>query len=509
MSVSRTDESAVLEALLRTDLRYFVWKCFQTVLPGRRYDRNWHIDAMIYKLLQVRDGEITRLLINLPPRSLKSICTSVAYVAWLLGHDPARHIIVASYSNELAAELHRQFRMVVDAAWYRALFPAMRPAKDTGTELVTTAGGSRYATSVGGTLAGRGADLIVVDDPLKFEEAMSEVARKRVVDWFQGDLITRLNDKGQGAIVVIMPRLHEDDLAGQLLRQGKWCHLDFPAIAVEDSEIPITREKVFSRRCGDVLHPTRESREVLDGLREEMGSLKFSAEYQQRPVPQEGNFIQRRWFRFVDRPPEQRPGDRIVQSWDVAMVTGERNDYSVCTTWLMVGSDYYLIDVFRGRLTYPDLRRKVAALAERYAAQAILIEHAGPGTSLLQDLRRDLPPGMPYPIGQKPEGSKRDRMEAQSARIEAGHMHVLKEAAWLDTFLLEILAFPRGRHDDQVDSVSQFLNWAAKQRVSDTQNCVIGFPYTGQKLVTNCSTLADDEGADAADAAAHQIIGIY
>jgi predicted phage terminase large subunit-like protein len=187
------------------------------------------------------------------------------------------------------------------------------------------------------------------------------------------------------------------------------------------------------------------------------------------------------------------------------MTTNERNDYSVCTTWLMVGADYYLIDVFRGRRPYPDLRRKVAALAERYAAQTILIENAGPGMSLLQDLRRDLPPGMPYPTGQKPAGSKRDRMEAQSARIEAGHVHVLK-AAWLDTFLLEVLAFPRGRHDDQVDSVSQFLNWAARQRASDTQNYVIGFPYTGQNLVTNCSTLANEEEADAA---AHQIIGIY
>jgi len=505
MRVSRTDESAAFAALLRTDLRYFVWKCFKTIVPSKPYSRNWHIDAMVYKLLQVRDGEITRLLINLPPRSLKSICTSAAYVAWLLGHDPGRRIIVASYSNDLAAELHREFRMVIDAAWYRALFPAMRPAKDTGTELVTTAGGSRYATSVGGTVAGFGADLIVVDDPLKFEEAMSEVARKRVVEWFNGDLITRLNNKRQGAIVVIMPRLHEDDLAGHLLREGKWSHLDLPAIAVEDSVIAIGRNKVVTRRAGDVLHPERESREVLEGLKQEMGSLRFSAEYQQRPVPEEGNFIQRHWLRFVDRAPEQRPGDRIAQSWDIAMTTNERNDYSVCTTWLMVGADYYLIDVFRERLSYPDLRRKVAALAERHGAEWILIENAGPGMSLLQDLRHEPPPGLPYAIGQKPQGSKRDRMEAQSAKIEAGHVHVVN-AAWLDTFLLELLAFPRGRHDDQVDSVSQFLNWAAKRRGWESQNCVIGLPYTGQNLTTNCSTLADDEGADAA---AHQIIGIY
>ena len=125
-------------------------------MPGTPYLPNWHIDAIVHQLMRVQAGEISRLLINQPPRSLKSICVSVAYVAWLLGHDPTRRVIVVSYSNEFAAELHRQFRMVIDAPWYRALFPGMRPARDSGTELVTTAGGSRYATSVGGTLTGRG-----------------------------------------------------------------------------------------------------------------------------------------------------------------------------------------------------------------------------------------------------------------------------------------------------------------------------------------------------------------
>ena len=182
---SQMNDHAALAALLRSDLRSFVWKSFQTILPGTPYLPNWHIDAIVHQLMRVQAGDISRLLINQPPRSLKSICVSVAYVAWLLGHDPTRRVIVVSYANELAAELHRQFRMVIDAAWYRALFPAMRPARDSGTELVTTAGGSRYATSVGGTLTGRGADLIIIDDPLKAEEAMSEPARKRVIDWYR------------------------------------------------------------------------------------------------------------------------------------------------------------------------------------------------------------------------------------------------------------------------------------------------------------------------------------
>src|SRR6516164_1609640 len=169
-----------LRAILRTELRFFIRKVFATVSPGDIYLHNWHIDAIVHQLMLVHSGKSRRLLINQPPRSLKTICVSVAYVAWLLGHDPTRRIIVASYSNELAAELHRQFRMVIDAGWFRNLFPAMRAAKDTGTELVTTAGGSRYAGSLS-TVTGRGADLIVVDDPLKYEEAMSELARNRAI----------------------------------------------------------------------------------------------------------------------------------------------------------------------------------------------------------------------------------------------------------------------------------------------------------------------------------------
>ena len=242
------NDHAALAALLRSDLRYFVWKRFQTILPGTPYLPNWHIDAIVYQLMRMQAGDISRLLINQPPRSLKSICVSVAYVAWLLGHDPTRRVIVVSYSNEFAAELHRQFRMVIDAPWYRALFPAMRPARDSGTELVTTAGGSRYATSVGGTLTGRGADLIVVDDPLKAEEAMSEQARKRVIDWYAGTLVSRLNDKENGPIIVVMQRLHENDLAGHLLGQGGWEHLDLPAIAVDDCLIALGHGKMMARR---------------------------------------------------------------------------------------------------------------------------------------------------------------------------------------------------------------------------------------------------------------------
>jgi predicted phage terminase large subunit-like protein len=454
-------------AVLRTDLSAFVWKSFQTVLPGTPYLPNWHIDAVVHQLMRVRAGDVSRLLVNQPPRSLKSICVSVAYVAWLLGHDPTRRIIVVSYSNEFAAELHRQFRMVIDAPWYRELFPAMRPAKDSGTELVTTAGGSRYATSVGGTLTGRGADLIILDDPLKAEDAMSEVARKRVIDWYAGTLVSRLNDKEKGPIVVVMQRLHEDDLAGRLLEQGGWEHLSLPAIAVQDTVIAVGAGKSVMRRVGDILHPQRESKEALDRIKGEIGSLQFSAQYQQHPVPIEGNLVKRSWLKWYETAPPLGAGTEIVQSWDVATTTGETRDWSVCTTWLNCKRTYYLIDVWRGRLEFPQLKRKLIDLARQHGPNRILIEKAGPGLHLIQELKANPTPGIPLPIGIKPEGDKLTRMEAQSARFEAGQIHLPKRSSWLDEFLHEIFAFPHARHDDQIDSVSQFLAWAEARGRND------------------------------------------
>ncbi len=310
----------ILDALLRTDLTAFVQKVFMTILPGVIYRHNWHIDAITYQLCRCLSGESNRLLITQPPRSLKSICTSVAFVAWALGHDPNRRFICVSYSNDLASELARQFRVVIDSDWYKALFPKVRLTRDTGTTCVTSAGGGRIATSIGGTITGRGADFIIIDDPLKAEDALSEVARARVIDWYSTTLVTRLNDKRTGSIIVVMQRLHEEDLAGHLLTQDGWAHLDLPAIAIEDQRIQLGPDPtdVLDRRKRDVLHPARESRETLERIKVDIGSLSFSAQYQQSPVPLEGNLVKRSWFRTYDFPPTDAPNCQVVQSWDIA-----------------------------------------------------------------------------------------------------------------------------------------------------------------------------------------------
>jgi hypothetical protein len=358
------DSQVLLNAALRQDLGTFTAKVFQTVSPGDEYRHNWHIDAVVYQLMQIHAGYECRLIITQPPRSLKSICTSVAFAAWSLGQEPSMRIACASYSQELAAVFARQFRAVVTSDWYRALFPNMRLSKDTEAECVTTKGGGRFAVAVGGSFTGRGADVIIIDDPMKADDAQSEKARAAVNNWYGTTLVSRLDDKEKGAIILVMQRLHEDDLAGKLLREGGWRHLDLPAIAEEDQEIPIGPGVVHRCKRGEVLHPARESLAVLEGIKREMGSLAFSAQYLQRPVPLDGNLIKRDWLKsYEDRPSR----GRVVQSWDVASTTTGVSDWSVCTTWLMVKRSYYLLDVWRGRLEFPQLRRKLIALARECA----------------------------------------------------------------------------------------------------------------------------------------------
>ena len=454
------NEQAILSAALRQDFGTFVAKVFQTVSPGDAFLHNWHIDAVVFQLMQVHTGQNRRLIITQPPRSLKSICTSVAFVAWSLGHDPSKRFACASYSHELAATFARQFRTVVTSDWYRALFPAMRLAKDTETECVTTKGGGRFAVPVGGSFTGRGADVIIIDDPMKADDAHSEKVLRTVKEWYGTTLLSRLDDKITGAIILVAQRLHEDDLAGKLLRESSWQHLDLPAIAEDDQDVPIGPGAAHLRKKGEALHPKREPLKLLEGIKREMGSLAFSAQYQQRPIPIEGNVVKRAWICWYENPPGHDNGAEIVQSWDVASAIGNNNDWSVCTTWLIERRQYYLLDVWRGRLEFPYLRKKLIDLVLEFRPNRLLIEQAGPGLHMIQEIRANPVNGVPMPLSILPVGTKLDRMEAQSARFETSQVHLPKEAPWLSEFLHEILAFPNSRYDDQVDSVSQFLNWA-------------------------------------------------
>ena len=454
----------LLQALLRQDLHSFARKVFATVSPGEPFLPNWHLQAICHHLELVRQGTIRRLRIEVPPRTLKSICASVAFPAFLLGHDPTTKIITASYSADLAAKHAGDCRAVMQAGWYRDLFPNTRisAAKNQEANYETTARGYRYATSVVGTLTGRGGNLIIIDDPLKPEDAMSETRRAAVNGWYSRTLLSRLNNKARDAIILVQQRLHMDDLAGYVDALDDWTVLRLSAIAEEDAQVPIGHGKFHARKAGDVLHPEREPLAVLGNLKLALGSTTFSAQYQQCPVPPDGEVVRWGWFRRYVAPPAAG-SMTIYQSWDTASKPEEHCDFSVCTTWGVIGDDHYLLDIDRARLDFPSLKRRVVDLARQWRPRSIIVEDKGAGTALIQQLRSESH-GIPYPTAFLPKDDKITRLHAQSARIEAGHVWLPERAAWLEELRVELATFPHGRHDDQVDSISQFLAWHFERR---------------------------------------------
>jgi predicted phage terminase large subunit-like protein len=451
-----TTEDRMLQGLLRNDIRAFIHKVFTTLCPGQDYERSWHIDAIAHQLERVRRGEITRLIINMPPRSLKSITSSVALPAFALGLDPTRRFICVSYSAELAKKHSNDFRAVVESPWYRALFPGMRIGqKDSEIEIETTARGSRLATSVGGTLTGRGGQIIIIDDPLKPDDAYSEAKRNGANEWYINTLLSRLDDKRTGAIVIVMQRVHMDDLTGFVLSlSDEWEVLNLPAIAEVDEDIPISATETYPRKAGEALSPLREPLPVLENLKRQLGSDAFSAQYQQMPVPPGGAMIKRDWIqRYTDLPSEYGRSF-ILQSWDTASKGGPENDFSVCTTWLVTRNRrWYLLHVWRKRVDYPELKAAVRNLAARHSARRVLVEDAGAGTSLVQELRGEVD-GI---LAVKPDRDKITRMSVVSAKFESGLVFFPERGPWLADLEAELFAFPGSRHDDQCDSVSQAL----------------------------------------------------
>jgi predicted phage terminase large subunit-like protein len=447
-------------ALLRYDAALFMERSFAVLNPHTPYLRNWHIELIARALEECRLGTTKNLIINVPPRSLKSHCASIAFPAWLLGHNPSAQIICVSYGQDLADTLGANCRTLMLSPFYQRLFQTRLASKrQPVNDFYTTLRGFRMATSVGGVLTGRGADVAIIDDPLKPDEAMSEVQRNNCNEWFKHTLLTRLNDKRTGCIIIIMQRLHEDDLVGHVLRLGDWKVLKFPAIAEKDEVHEIrswNKVRTVVRRRGQALHSEREPLETLNVLRENLGEYQFAGQYQQAPAPLGGGMIKRTWFQKYA--PHQLPQkfDLIYQSWDTANKASEINDFSVCTTWGAVDNHLYLLDHFRARLEYPDLKRTILRLADLCTAEHVVIEDKASGTQLLQDLKND---GFDRATAFKSDGDKVMRMFAVTNTIENGFVHVPEIADWVEPYLYELMIFPNGKFDDQVDSTSQALLW--------------------------------------------------
>jgi len=274
-----------------------------------------------------------------------------------------------------------------------------------------------------------------------------------------------------------MHRLHEDDLAGHVQTQEPWELACYPAIAEEDEthliETPL-ETRVVTRACGEALHPEREPLDMLEQIRKTIGEYNFAGQYQQAPAPQGGGLVKAAWFKSYavnERPAEF---DQIVQSWDTANKASELSDFSVCTSWGIKGKDLYLLHVLRRRMEYPELKRAVREQRDAFAASVVLIEDKASGTQLIQELVAE---SVHAVTRYQPQADKIMRMHAQTAMIENGFVHLPNAAGWLAEYLHELTAFPKGKHDDQVDSTAQMLDWFKRAGSGPTTNAGIWYYY--------------------------------
>lgn len=450
---------AQLDMILRNDLSTFIHRVFQHLDPNTEFAQNWHLDLLADRLTQVYEGKLKRLIINVPPRSLKSIAASVAFPAWVLGRDPSKRLICVSYGQELSEKMARDCQAIMLSPFYQRAFKTRLSNRSAAFDFETTARGGRMSTSVGGVLTGRGGDIVVIDDPVKPDEALSEAKRMTANSWYDNTLYSRLNNKKDGAIVIIMQRLHLDDLVGHVLSKEPWEVVSLPAVAQEREvwrfdTLAGPRAKV--REPGDLLHEGREGLAELEAIQHNLGSYTYAAQYLQSPVPPGGSIVKTAWLHRYREEEKPEKFDRIIQSWDTANTARELSDYSVCTTWGMKRKETWLLHVFRKRMEYPDLKRAVIDQRNLWSANVVLIEDKASGTQLIQELRAK---EVPQVKGIKPIGDKVIRLRNQTPQIENGFIRFPEKAPWWDDYEYELISFPACKYFDQVDSTSQALEW--------------------------------------------------
>ncbi len=402
------------------------------------------------KLERVARGELKRLIVNMPPRHTKSEFASYLFPAWVMGQKPETKIIQATHTAELAVGFGRKVKNLLDSEIYRDVFPEIQLARDAKASgrWSTDKGGEYYAVGVGGALAGRGANLCIIDDPVSEQDALSPTALDNIYEWYTSGPRQRLQPGG--SIIIVMTRWSIRDLTAKVLQKqaeggaDQWEVVEFPAIFPDTD---------------NVLWPEFWSRDELDGVKASIPVAKWNAQYLQNPTAEEGAIIKREWWNVweSDDPPIV---DYVIQSYDTAFTKSERADYSAITTWGVFYPDegdeaaIILLDAEKGRWEFPELKDAAMRLYQEFEPDMVLIEQKASGTPLTQDLRK-----MGIPVSGFTPGRGADkfsRMNACSPVFESG-MVWCPETRWAEEVIEECAAFPNGEHDDLADSMTQAI----------------------------------------------------
>ncbi len=446
----------------RKRLSRFIKYAWDVLEPGSPFLSNWHIDLICEYLHAVTLGEITRLLINIPPRHLKSRTVTTCWPVWEWIDSPHHRYLFSSYNIDLARDHSRERRMIIESEWYQQKWGdryELLADQNVVTYFANNKGGRMQARGTGGSGTGKGGSRIIVDDPHNVKQAEGKVQREAAIMDFDKNLMTRLDNPKTGAIIIVMQRLHDMDLSGHVLRDvGGYMHVKIPLVAETQVTIdfPLSGKQIV-RKPGDILQPERENDETIAQKKRTLGTAGYAAQYQQEPVPDGGNRIKLDWFGRYQRVPERTGFKKVVQSWDTGNKPKDTSAPSVCTTFGLTDKGWFVIDLYREQVGYPELKRQVIKKFNKWRPDAVLIEDKASGISLIQDMKENYPLIPVIPI--QPEADKITRMETQSAHIEAGQLFLPEKAEWLSAFEAEMMRFPEPDTWDIIDTVSQFLKW--------------------------------------------------
>ena len=454
MNNIRVPKSRIVEAVCRTDFLSHFQSCFAILEPGSTLNLNWHHYTMAHYFELVMNGSINLLIIVAPPRTLKSLMASVAFPTYVLGRDPTKRVVGISYGADLQIGFSNYCRRIIESPRYQKCFPRVQLSKNTETEFHTTLGGYRYARSAEGSLTGIGGDILILDDFQKPTDMVSDARRFATNSLYYNTVASRINNQHKGAIIVICQRLHIDDLVGMLLRsEENWTVVILPAIAEKEEEVLIGPGQTHLRRVGDLLHPENMSREFLEALRCQDPET-FAAQWQQSPIPPGGFMIKREQIQYCDELPSRTSSSLYIQSWDPGLKPGKQNSRSACLDILVQDNRYFITHALAGQWVYPDLMQHVLSRATEQKPNVILIEDAGLGTPLIDDLKQKGPPV----VAVKPEGDKVTRLLRHMSKFANRQVFLLKSAPGRTDLETELFTFPGGQRDDLVDALTQALN---------------------------------------------------
>jgi predicted phage terminase large subunit-like protein len=465
-------------------LREFVRQAWHVIEPSALFVPGFHIDAIIDHLESVTRGDIRNLLINVPPRHMKSLLVSVFWPAWEWIRWPERRWLHSSYAATLSIRDSVKCRRLIESPWYRARWGhvfTLTGDQNAKTRFDNNRSGYRLSTSVGGAVTGEGGDRIVCDDPHNVADVASDTTRKNAIDWWDIAMSTRVNDPKTSAMVIVMQRCHQRDLSGHLLEKGNFEHLCLPAEYEGPGRVTSIGFSDPRTELGELLWGDRFGPQEIENLKISLGSYGAAGQLQQRPSPAGGGIFKRHWFRYfqprgMNLPPVEvrlpdgtltlipaievpHQVDEQMQSWDCTFKELDTSDYVVGQLWARKGAFFLLGDQFRERTDCPGTVKAVRAMTEKWpATMAVLIEDKANGSAVIQMLSRDIPGLLPV----NPQGGKIARAAAVSPLIEAGNIYLPHPAyaPWVNDFIEECVQFPNGAHDDQVDAMTQaLLRW--------------------------------------------------